>query len=262
MTLGRRESWPSLIILGVGLLTLALVLKANQQDLPLQPTWLMAIPVVLYVLVQAIAQGPTAGALLGVVIMIVAHLFLALLMGLGYSAVEGQPRAAYGALQSGLWAYVPGTALQFAFACLTGLVFAAWHTNRPASVVQSPEEAPQPVLLPDLQQAPTAAAAVATAAAVPGVGAALLASADVVAAGAWERDPDAALARIQSLASRTGHGLNSVSLDRVCLLVRSEPGKLAALLVGSELSRPAGHDLLRDLWAAAERLTEQGGAEL
>jgi len=260
MNLGRRESWPALIILGVGLLTLSLVLKANQQDLPLQPTWLMAIPVVIYVFVQIIAQGPTALALLGVVVMILAHVFLALLMGLGYSAVEGQPRTVYEALQGGLWAYIPGTALQFAFACLTGFVVAASHENRPESVGATLDEDPQPVLLPNLQDAPTATVAVTSAAEVPGIGAAMLSSANTVAAGAWERDPQAALDRIQALGSRTGHGLNSISLDRVCLLVRSEPGRVAALLVGSELSRPSAYDLLRDLWAASERLEGQGSA--
>lgn len=260
MILGRRESWPALGILGVGLLTLALVLKANQQDLPLQPTWLMGVPFAVYFVIQMIAQGITGGAFLGVLLMALAHVFMALLMGLGYSAVEGQPRTVYEALQSGLWAYTPGTALQFAFSCLTGVVLAAWHANHPETLVASPCDDPEPLFLPNLQEAPTLAAAVSLAAGVPGVGAAMLSSSALVASGAWERDPEAALARIEALGSRTGHGLNSISLDCVWLLVRSEPGKIAALLVGSQVSRPCAHDLLRDLWAASERLEGQGSA--
>lgn len=248
MILGRREVWPALAILGVALLTLAVTLKSAGQDMPLQPLWVMAGLFGLYIALAAVATGWSWRLPVTVLAMIAAQAILALLMGYGYSALEGQGRAMYDALLHGLWDYVPGTALQFAFACFVGIALAAQLGREPSPAVATVEDE-ETGELPDLTELePQAALSKLTA--VPGVAGALLADgAQLAASGVWEDDPGAALERVQALAKLLGAGLNSCPLAQVNLLLRNADGRLAALLVTPETTQQQAHALLRALWA-------------
>jgi hypothetical protein len=260
MILERRQSWPALAIMCVGLLTLSITLKAAQQDMPVQPQWLLGALAGLYVVLAGLAEGLTwrAAVLLGA--MLAAHALMALLMGWGYAAVEGEPRALAAALQHGTWDYLPGTALQFGFACLTGIVLDVWlepleeEEGEEAEEVEAEAEAAPG---PDLSAAADMAAGLELAVGVPGVAGALYAAGESLAAGVWARDPQAALQRVQAVVTRSGAGLNSLPLEAVSLLTRSEEGRVAALLVTPEIEQPAAHDLLRQLWAIGQRGAEQ-----
>ena len=122
MSLERRQSWPALAIMAVGILTLALVLRHAQSDLPVQPTWIMGVLAGLYAVLAVLAEGFTWRSVVLLAALLAAHAFMALLMGWGYSAIEKEPRDIVAAIQHGLWDYLPGTALQFGFACVLGIV--------------------------------------------------------------------------------------------------------------------------------------------
>lgn len=249
---GRREAWPAAIILAIGILTLGITLKAAQQNMPVEPTWVMAVLVALYA-TQAVAAGQgTARALAVFVVMLLSHAIMALLMGWGFAAVEGNGLSGYDALAHGLWDYLPGTALQFGFTCVVGLIVAAqlepaeeWEEEEPSAFVD--EE------LPHLAEIDGPQAAVAILCAVPGISGAILTDGVAHAGGVWEGDPQAALSRIRAVASRTGAGLNSFPLDRVNLLVRTEDTRTAALLLDAAIDQPTAHALLRELWKVGER---------
>jgi hypothetical protein len=256
MSLERRLAWPAMAIMGVGILTLATTLKAAQADMPMQPQWIMGALVGLYLVLALLAEGFhwRSPALLAA--MLAAHAFTALLMGWGYSAVEGQARAFVPALQHGLWDYLPGTALQFGFACLVGIVLDMWLEPRAGAPEDgaSADEAVLPVLeaLPELAGAADLPAALEAAVSVCGIAGALVAADEPMSAGVWAGDPRAASQRVRAIAARGGAGLYSVPLGDVSLLVRSEDGRVAALLVTGEVGQPAAHEVLRQLWAARQ----------
>lgn len=256
---GRREAWPAVAILGIGILTLAITLRSAQDAMPVEPQWLLAVLGGLYV-VLAFAAGQftwRAPALLAS--MLLAHLVMALLMGWGYAAVEGHPRTGLQALVEGLWRYLPGTALQFGFACIMGIILDAHLLGAAEEESEAPAEALPPGVpaLPDLSAAADTATALAAAAACPGVAAVLLCRSPegaTLGAGVWERDPAAALGRVRALLVATGSGLNSFALGSVNLVTRSENGHVAALLADGRLNQQTAHALLREVWATGERL--------
>lgn len=253
MNLERRQAWPALMIMGVAVLTLAVTLKAAQQDMPVQPVWVMGVLAGLYVVLGLLAEGFTWRTAVLVAAMPLTHLFMALMMGWGYAAVEGQPRGVVEALQHGLWDYLPGTALQFGFACMLGIVLDVWLEPVPEREEPEAEEVPARRPVPEIAQADSLADALSRLVAVPGVAAALAGADDVQAAGVWERDPQAALQRVLGVTSRSGAGLNTLSLDAVSLLTRAEDGQVAALLVGRDIEQTQAHELLRQLWAVGQR---------
>jgi len=257
MILERRQTWPAVAIMGVGILSLAITLKAAQADMPIPAPWVMGALAGLYVVLALLAEGFRWQSLLVLAAMLAAHAFMALLMGWGYAAVEGHPRTFVPALQHGLWEYLPGTALQFGFACLMGIVLDAWLEPVPLTEGEAcePEAAPRaaPAALLDLPDAAGLAAMLEAAVSLPGVAAALAAAETVQSAGVWARDPEAAWQRVRALITAGGTGLHSVPLQDASLLTRSEEGRAAALLVTAALDQPTEHDLLRQLWAAAER---------
>lgn len=229
---GRREAWPAVAILGIGLLTLGMALKAAQESMPLQPTWVMGLLAGLYAVLACTAAGFTWRAPVLLAAMAAAHALLALLMGWGYAAVDGTPRDAYAALTEGLWNYVPGTALQFGFACVLGIVLEAHLEREPAGAADDDdEEAPwAPMEFPDFALCTDLQSAVDAAVGVPAVSGALLLVGETVGGGIWQRDPASARGRVEALVGRTGTGLNSFTLDHVNLLTRSENGRLAAVI--------------------------------
>lgn len=249
---GRREAWPAAIILGIGILTLGITLKAAQENMPLEPTWIMAVLVALY---ATLAVGAGLGAARAFAIfaaMLLAHAIMALLMGWGFAAVEGNALGGYDALVHGLWDYLPGTALQFGFVCVVGLIVAAQ-----LEPVEEYEEE-EPLALPDgelprLAEIEDPQLAVATLCTVPGISGAILTDGVAHAGGVWESDPQAALSRIRAVASRTGAGLNSFPLGQVNLLVRTEDTRTAAILLDAGIDQPTAHALLRELWNVGER---------
>jgi hypothetical protein len=252
---GRREAWPAVAILFIGVLTLGITLKAAQQDMPLEPLWIMGVLVGLYVVLAGLAGGLTWRFPVVLSAMLAAHAVMALLLGWGYAAVEGRALDAYQALVHGLWNYIPGTALQFAFACIVGITLQG--QLEPREELEGCEEAPEEALFVqtvDLSTAQDAQSAVNALTAVPQVPGALLAGADVFGGGIWERDPAGALARVQALLSLTGAGLNSFPLSQANLLTRTQSGQVAALLVTDEVDRETAHALLRELWNVGDRL--------
>lgn len=261
MSLERRQAWPALAIMGVGVLTLAITLKAAQADMPVEPPWIMGALAGLYLVLAMLAEGCRCQSLVVLAAMLAAHAFMALLMGWGYAAVEGQPRGLVPALQHGLWDYLPGTALQFGFACLVGIVLdvgleSAQQAEEPEP---EPKTVPPPTPGPDLSAAADLHAAVAAVAGFAGVAGALAAAETPLAAGVWARDPQAAWQRVQAMVKRSGAGLHALRLDRASLLIRSEEGHTAALLVTDALDQQAAHEVLRQLWAVGQR--EWGGGE-
>jgi len=255
MIVERRQSWPALAIMCVGILTLAITLKAAQQDMPVQPSWVLGILAALYAVLAVLAEGFVWRSFVLLGAMLAAHAFMALLMGWGYAAVEGTPRAFLPALEHGLWDYMPGTALQFGFACLLGIVLDVWLEPRQQEAL--PEAAPEPEPAgqpaPDLSGAADMAAGLELAASVPGVAGALYAASEAQAAGVWARDPLAARQRVQAVVARSGAGLNTLALEAVSLVTHAEDGQVAALLVTAALDQAAAHDLLRQLWAIGQR---------
>lgn len=250
--LGERQSWPALLLLGVGLLTLALVLKSVQGDLPLDPPWLLAGAAGLYLLLGLLMGGATWRWPLATLVMAAGHAFLAVLMGCGYGAVEGQSRSLYDMAAHGLWDYMPGTVLQIGFAGVLGAVAVAWWTRESCTecYVVPPEAEPEVICLPELDPLAQPGDSLARVVAVPEVGAALVGESEaLVAAGAWERDPAAALARVRQLSRLTGSGLNTYDLGPARLLVRCEADRCAALLATSKLPTALAHELLRGVWA-------------
>ena len=252
--LERRQAWPAVAIMGIAILSLAVSLKSGQTDMPLTRLWLMGVIAGLYLLLGLALGGLTWRAPLLLATMAAAHLFMALLMGWGYCAVEGRARIVYEALQHGLWDYLPGTALQIGFAGIFGAVLA--DLLQPGAALEEEPEEPQPALppLPDLSAAPSQQSAVDLAGSTDGVAGALLARGVVVAAGAWQRDPEAALHRVKALSTKAGSGLSSFHFDRASLLVRSEGDGTVALLLREGVGNEWAHDLLKALWAAGERL--------
>lgn len=248
--LGRREAWPAVTILGVGLLALGLALKSGQADMPLEPTWILGAVAGFYALLALGLGGASWRWPATFGIMAAGHAVLALLLGWGYAAVGGQALDAYGALVHGLWDYLPGTALQVGFAGVLGTVAAAWLTAPCASVcmiIDGPE--PELICLPDLDGlAP--AEAVQAACGLPPVGAALVSRGDLIAAaGAWGTDPATSRTRLASLKQVTGSGLETLTWDGATLILRSEEDALAAVLVTAQLPGELAHELLRRLWA-------------
>lgn len=264
MILGRRESWPATMILGIALVVLAMALKGVQGDIPVEPQWLMAADAGLLLVMALTMAGFTWRCPVAFAVMLLAHALLALLMGWGYSAVEGVSRDPYAAVQHGLWNYLPGTALQLGFAIAVGAVAVAWLTGpaQPAPAVPpAPEIASGEPTLPDLAQADGPAEAVQWVCALPEIGAALLAQDGAVfAAGAWERDPMAALQRTLALARRVGQGLNSYHLNGALLVVRWEGTHVVALLATRALPPETVHQIVRDLWAWEMVADEPAGA--
>lgn len=249
--LGRRESWPAMMILGIALVALAMALKDVQGDIPVEPQWLMAADAGVLLLVSLVMAGLTWRWPAALAVMVASQAFLALLMGWGYSAVEGVSRDPYAAVQHGLWDYLPGTALQLGFAVALGAVLVAWLTDSsPRTPAESQADEAEGVALPDLAGADGPAAAVSRACEVREVGAALIAQEEAIfAAGAWQRDPAAALARAMSLSRLVGQGLNSYNLDGTVLVVRWEGTHVVALIATSSLSSVAINELVRGLWA-------------
>ncbi len=246
-----RQIWPALAIMGVGILALAVTLKAAQADMPMQPTWIMGALAGLYLVLALLAEGFHWRSLVLLAAMALAHAFTALLMGWGYAAVEGHPRALIPALQHGLWDYLPGTALQFGFACLVGIALDVRLEPGVEDAEEEPEEPEaEPAPGPDLSGAADLPAVLAAAVACVGVAAALVAADTVQAAGVWAGDPQAAWRRVQAMVARGGTGLHSLPLGEVSLLIRSEDGRTAAVLVTAELDQPGAHDILRQLWNA------------
>lgn len=259
-TPGRKEAWPAVGILFIGTLTLGITLKAAQQDMPLYPTWIMGVLAGLYLVLAVTAGGLTWRMPVVLVGMLAAHALTALLMGWGYAAVEGQGRDAYQALVHGLWNYIPGTALQFGFACILGIALQG-QLERAGEQEDHEEEEPTGLLLPvpDLTNVESAQTAVNALTFIPQVPGALLAGAGVFGGGIWQRDPAAALGRVQALLSLTGAGLNSLPLSEATLLTRMQHGQVAALLVADEVDRQTAHALLRELWNVGERLWPRQG---
>lgn len=252
---GRREAWPATVLLGIGLLTLGLVLKSAQENMPLEPLWLMGVLVGLYVVLAAIAGGATWRLPVVLGAMLAGHALFALLAGWGYAAVEGRGLGVYDALVHGLWDYLPGTALQFGFACVVGIVTAArLELSDPSCVEEVCAGEGLFAEVPDLSPAEHPQAAVNALMLIEGVRAALLSGVGDFGAGAWERDPQAAQSRVLALLLRTGNGLNTFGLGAVNLLTRSENGRLAALMVDECLPQQYAHALLRELWGVGERL--------
>lgn len=250
--LGRRQSWPSLLILGVGVITLALTLKGRPGAMPLEPSWLLAAAGGVYVVLGLLLGGATWRWPAVTLIMAATHALMALLMGYGYGAIEGQGRAPYEALAHGLWDYLPGTVLQVGFAGALGAVAVAWWTRTPCTecYVVPPETEPEVICLPDLDPLAPPAESLAQVVAVEGVGAALAAEgAALVGAGAWARDPQAALARVRRLARLTGAGLNTYDLGPTRLVVRCEDDRCAAVLTTVKLPTALAHELLRGVWS-------------
>ena len=248
---GRREAWPAALILGIGILTLGTTLKAAQQNMPLEPLWLMGVLVALY---GALAVGAALFTLRTLAVfcaMLLSHAVMALLMGWGYAAVEGTGLGGYQALVHGLWDYMPGTALQFGFACVVGMITAA--QLEPLEEPTEEEPAALDEGFPRLAEIADPQAAVEALCTAPGIAGALLADGVVHGGGVWAPDPQGALARVQAIASRTGAGLNSLPVGQVNLLVRTEGTWTAALLLDAALDQPTAHALLRELWQVGER---------
>jgi len=233
-----RQIWPALAIMGVGILALAVTLKAAQADMPMQPTWIMGALAGLYLVLALLAEGFHWRSLVLLAAMALAHVFTALLMGWGYAAVEGNARA-----------LIP--ALQFGFACLVGIALDVRLEPGVEDAEEEPEEPEaEPAPGPDLSGAADLPAVLAAAVACVGVAAALVAADTVQAAGVWAGDPQAAWRRVQAMVARGGTGLHSLPLGEVSLLIRSEDGRTAAVLVTAELDQPGAHDILRQLWNA------------
>jgi hypothetical protein len=255
MNLDRRQAWPALAIMGIGILTLALTLKSAQHDMPVQPQWIMAAVAALYAGLALVAEGFRWQSPVVFVAMLAAHAFMALLCGWGYSALEGTPRELVPAFQHGLWDYLPGTALQFGFSCLLGIVLDVSLEPRSEPAVCEPETvavvATTP--LPDLAAVTDPQAALDAVLGVKGVAGALLAGPDARGSGAWARDPQAAAQRVQALVARGGSGLHSIPVGGVSLLTRAENGRLVALLVTPAISQGDAHELLRVLWAVGQQ---------
>jgi hypothetical protein len=248
--LGRRQSWPAIMVLGVSLVVLAIALKGGQGDMPVEPQWLMGAAAGLLVILALAMGGLSWRWPATLAVMAAGQLLLALMMGWGFSAGEGYPRDPYAALLHGLWDYLPGLVLQVGFAGALGAVAAAWFTrDRPEA-----DHAPAPgdldvAALPDLGSADGPEAAVQMACQQPGVGAALIAQeGTALAAGAWQRDPRAAADRVLAVARLTGAGLNTFTCGEALLLVHWEGGHCVALLVAATLPADLAHGLLRDLW--------------
>ena len=254
MSLERRPAWPALAIMGVGILALAVTLKAAQADMPVNPQWIMGALAGLYMILALLAEGFHWRSLVILAAMLAAHAFTALLMGWGYSAVEGHPRAFTPALQHGLWDYLPGTALQFGFACLVGIVLDMWLEPVPEAPAEESQVEETPAPLPALALSDTAdlPAALQAAVDVKGVAGALAAADTPQAAGVWAGDAQAAWQRVRAMVARGGTGLHAIPLGAVSLLIRSEDGRTAALLVTAELGQPAAHEVLRQLWAVGQ----------
>jgi len=260
---GRREAWPAAVLLGLGVLTLGTVLKAAQENMPLEPLWLMGVLVGLYVVLAFTAGQLTWRTPVVFASMLLGHAVLALLMGWGYAAVEGAGRGAYEALVHGLWDYMPGTALQFGFACVLGIIVDAQLETvvSPVADEETEDEEFRIEDVPDLSSLSDAQTAVRALSAIPGVGAALLAGAQVHGGGVWESDPAAAWSRVRALVARTGAGLTSFPLGQVSLLARSENGHTAAILVTEAIGQQLAHALLRELWTVGERLSVPAATE-
>ena len=260
MMLGRRQAWPAVAIMGVAILALAVALKGGQADMLLEPPWLMGAVAGLYLLLALGLGGVSWRWPVLFLAMIAAHLFMALLMGWGYSAVEGESRTLYQAAGHGLWDYAPGTALQIGFAGVLGSVLAALLQPQAQWSASVPGLGPAPPALPDLSGAADVQAAVDLACEAEGVAGALLSGEAVVGGGIWQRDPEGALARVRAVSSKAGSGLSSFHFDQAGLIVRSEEERTAALLVGGEVKNEAAHDLLKGLWGVGERLAARAPA--
>jgi hypothetical protein len=248
--LGCRQSWPAITILGVSLVVLAIALKGGQPDMPLQPQWLMGAAAGLLVVLALAMGGLSWRWPATLAVMAAGQVLLALMMGWGFSAVEGRPRDAYAALVHGLWDYMPGLLLQVGFAGALGAVAAAWFTQdglEPGQALAPGDR--DGAALPDLGGAEGPQAAVEMACREAGVGAALIAQEETLfGAGAWQRDPRAALDRVLTVARLTGAGLNTFTCGEALLLVHWEGAHCVALLVAAALPADVAHELLRDLW--------------
>jgi hypothetical protein len=251
--LDRRQAWPAVLLMGFGMLTLALALKSSQGDVLLEPHWLMAIPALLYVGLGLALGGLTWRWPVLTALMASLQVLAALLLGWGYSAMEGAAREPYDALVHGLWEYAPGTALQVGWACFAGAVLAAWL--QPAPVTGEEEVAPvaEAPALPSFPQSASPTVLCERAAAVPGVAAVVIATEGSVAGGGvWERDPLAALQRLRVLRRKCGEGLQTVPLGETVLVWRCEGPHLIALLTRPTVQPEVLYGLLRALWEATD----------
>ena len=260
--LDRRQAWPAVLLMGVGMLTLALILKSSQGDVLLQPHWLMAIPGVLYIGLGLALGGlswrwPTITLSMGLL-----HLLSALLMGWGYSALEGAARRPCEALVHGLWEYAPGTALQAGWACFATVVLSGWLYPKPAESDSTDELVAEltaaPAALPSLPRHCSPSTLCQRAATVPEVAGVLITGEGSAAGGGiWEGDPLAALQRVRALRQQCGDGLQTIPLGETVLMWRCEGARLIALLAGSQVSVEVLSGLLRKLWEATANSPDQ-----
>lgn len=259
MIVAQRYAWPAIAIMGIGLLNLALILKAAQANMPLQPPWIMAVIVCLYVSLALIAQGFSMRAFLLLGAMIAAHSVFALLMGWGYSAVEGVPRAWLAAWQHGLWNYLPGTALQFGFACFVAIMLDLWLdaqsvTHTPSCATLDAEDSDDIAYDLDIAQAPDLSAALGLAASIPGIAGVLAANESLaLASGIWAADPIGAWKRVHGLAQHFGNGLDSLPLGEALLLFHMQDKAVVAMLISSQITPVAAHNVLRELWSRSQK---------
>lgn len=259
MIVAHRYAWPAIAIMGIGLLNLALILKAAQTDMPLQPPWIMGIVAGLYIVLALVAQGLSGRAILLLGAMIAVHGVFALLMGWGYSAVEGIPRAFLAAWQHGLWNYLPGTALQFGYACFVAIMLDLWleaqsETHAPSCAAPDVEEAEDILYFMDIAQAPDISAALGVAASIPGIAGVLAANESLaMATGVWAADPIGAWQRVQGLARHLGNGRASVPLGEALLLFHMQEKAVVAMLISSQITPVAAHYVLRELWSRSQK---------
>lgn len=251
--LDRRQAWPAVLLMGCGILTLALALKSGQGDVLLKPEWLMAIPAALYVGLGLALGGLSWRWPVLTVLMACLQVLAALLLGWGYSALEGAARGPYDALVHGLWEYVPGTVLQVGWACFAGAVLAAWLQPEPVTGETPGEPLAEVPALPSFPREASPTVLCEKAAKVGGVAAVVIATEGSVAGGGvWERNPLAALQRLRVLRRKCGEGLQTVPLGETVLVWRCEGDHLIALLARPKVVPEVLYGLLRALWEATD----------
>lgn len=259
---GYRAAWPAVAISGTALLTLAIVLNALQAPLPVEPVWIVAVIGGVYLLLALGLCGLTWHWPVTFALMAAAHALAALLMGWGYAAVQGVSWGAVPAFTHGLWDSLPGTALQAAFALLTGPVIAAALKGAPHANVaddedviyedEEEEEDTDAAVVPDFSSVTSRQEAVELACTTPGVAGAVIAAGETFGSGVWAADPHGAAQRARLLGDRCGSGLASVTAGEAILAVRCEQDRVVALLAQVQTSVAVLHEVLRRLYHVTE----------